>query len=257
MPRGIGARIGVKTTVTPCARPRRAGCLAERLLDLRGVPVRPARLVRRDRAHHLAGEQVRPERAPGARGAGRGDDHDVVRLDQAGGQERGERDDGRGGVAAGHGDPRCCRDLLPRPGKFRQPGDPAARVRRLVVPRPRIGVGQAGSRARGRRRGRPGRGRPPAARTLRRAARGTPRSQPEPATDIHGVEAACCQRRDAGQMRVHLGDRAARAALPGHRAELQVGMTGQQPQQLASRVSARARHRDPRAHLPSARFWMI
>jgi hypothetical protein len=29
---------------------------------------------------------------------------------------------------------------------------------------------------------------------------------------------------------------------------------GEQPQQLASRVPARARHRDPRAHLTSDRF---
>src|SRR5260370_186349 len=41
-------------------------CLAERLLDLRSVPVRPGCLVGRDRAHHLAAEQIRPGGASGA-----------------------------------------------------------------------------------------------------------------------------------------------------------------------------------------------
>ncbi len=65
----------------------------------------------------LAGEQVGAERAARARGAGGGDDHDVVRLDQAAGREqRREREDRRGGVAAGGGDGAGGLDLLPRAG---------------------------------------------------------------------------------------------------------------------------------------------
>ena len=81
------------------------------------------------------------------------------------------------------------------------------------------------------------------------SARNT-RSQPELAT----VAAASKQRPasdgNASQVRVHLGDGRPALLWRGHRAQLQVGMPGQQPQQLASRVSARARHRDPRAHAP-------
>ena len=73
MPRGIGASVGVKETVTG-----RAGGAAEVLLDLGGVPVDAADAVRRHRAHHLGAEQVRLERPAGAGGAGGGDDDDVL-----------------------------------------------------------------------------------------------------------------------------------------------------------------------------------
>ena len=62
MPRGIGARTGVNETRTGRRRTRAAWRpdLLQRLLDLRGVPVRAARLVGRDRAHHLAAQQLLP-----------------------------------------------------------------------------------------------------------------------------------------------------------------------------------------------------
>ena len=75
--------------------------------------------------------------APGARGPGRGHDHDVVRLDEAGGRERGQRDDRRGGVAAGIGDPRG--GLRSAPGRRAAPAGPWPSVPacgRLVVPGP-------------------------------------------------------------------------------------------------------------------------
>jgi hypothetical protein len=55
---------------------------------------------------------------------------------------------------------------------------------------------------------------------------------------------------------MYLGQAAARAALPGHHAQLEIGVPGQQPEQLASGISAGTRHRHPRAHVilaPSAR----
>ena len=99
MPRGIGASVGVNDTVTGPGPGR-----GEVLLDLRGVPVDAADAVRRHRAHHLGAEQVRLERPPGARRAGCRDDGDVVGLEHAGGQARGEGQGDGGGVAARHGD---------------------------------------------------------------------------------------------------------------------------------------------------------
>ena len=111
MPRGIGASVGVKESVTGAAV--RASTSAQRLLDLRGVPVGAADLVGGHGAHHLAGEQVGAERAARARGAGGGHDHDVVGLDEPGREQRREREDRRGGVAAGGGDRAGGLDLSP------------------------------------------------------------------------------------------------------------------------------------------------
>ena len=44
------------------------------------------------------------------------------------------------------------------------------------------------------------------------------------------------------------------AARSGDRADLEVGVPGEQPQQLAARVAAGARHRDPYAHDQPPRF---
>jgi hypothetical protein len=59
------------------------------------------------------------------------------------------------------------------------------------------------------------------------------------------------QGRHAGQVGMDLGDRPARVAVRGDRAQLQVGVAGEQPEQLTAGVSAAARHRHPRAHPPT------
>src|SRR6202041_3947383 len=82
------------------------------------VPVRAGHLIRRHRPHNLGGQQVRPGRAAGAGGAGGGHDHDVGRLNQAGRQQRGQGQDGRGGVAAGGGHPGRRLDGGPGGGQF-------------------------------------------------------------------------------------------------------------------------------------------
>ena len=100
MPRGIGTSTGVKLTRTVVV-----GEAGEVLDDLGRVPVRPAHAVRRGRAHHLAAEQVRLGRLAGTAGAGGRDDHEVVGLDEAGGDGRREGQRGDGRVAAGDRDP--------------------------------------------------------------------------------------------------------------------------------------------------------
>jgi hypothetical protein len=48
---------------------------------------------------------------------------------------------------------------------------------------------------------------------------------------------------------MYLGQAAASVALPGHHAQLEVGVPGEQPEQLASGISAGTCHRHPRAHV--------
>src|SRR5579863_5782947 len=56
----------------------------------------------------------------------------------------------------------------------------------------------------------------------------------------------------AGEVRVDFRDRLAGAGRSGDRADLEVGVPGEQPQQLAARVAAGARHGDPYAHDPAS-----
>ena len=53
-----------------------------------------------------------------------------------------------------------------------------------------------------------------------------------------------------GQVRVHLADRLARAAVRGRHDEVQVRVPGDQPQQLAAGIPARADHRDTHRYRP-------
>jgi hypothetical protein len=68
------------------------------------------------------------------------------------------------------------------------------------------------------------------------------------ADSVGGLEVAAVEGRVAGEVRVDFRDRLAGAARAGDRADLEVGVPGEQPQQLAARVAAGARHRDPYAH---------
>jgi hypothetical protein len=52
-----------------------------------------------------------------------------------------------------------------------------------------------------------------------------------------------------GELRVRGGDRLPGAAVGGERADLEVGMTGQQPEQFAARVAAGPRYRNPGTHM--------
>ena len=79
MPRGIGASIGVNGHDRLRAAP--AAPSAQRLLDLRRVPVRAADLVGGHRAHDLGRQQVAADgERPAPGGAGGGHDHDVARA---------------------------------------------------------------------------------------------------------------------------------------------------------------------------------
>src|SRR5271165_59505 len=73
------------------------------LLYFRRVPVGAADLVRGHRPQDLGGKQLGPQRTTGAGRARGGHDHDVGRLGQAGGQQRRQREDRGGSVAAGRG----------------------------------------------------------------------------------------------------------------------------------------------------------
>ena len=52
-----------------------------------------------------------------------------------------------------------------------------------------------------------------------------------------------------GQLRVRRRHREAGAAVRGERADLEVGVTGQQPEQFAARVAAGPRDRNPGTHM--------
>ena len=68
---------------------------------------------------------------------------------------------------------------------------------------------------------------------------------------LQRLEPAPGQPGQRGQVRVHRAHRLARVALAGDRADLQVRVPGQQPEQFAARIAAGARDRYPRAHPPS------
>src|SRR5262245_15950975 len=118
-----------------------AGRRRQGLLDLGRMPVRPAHLVGGHGAHYLGREQRRRCRAAGAGGARGRDDHDVARLGQAGGEQRCERNDRRGGIAARGRDAARGADPGPRAGQFGQAVGPAPRVAGPVVGGPCLRIG--------------------------------------------------------------------------------------------------------------------
>ncbi len=98
------------------------------------------------RPHHLAAEQVRLEAAAGTGRAARGDDDDV-RLEQPGGETRGERQRHGGRVAARDGDPAGAGQHLALRravgvDELGQAVGPGAGVLAAVELRPGRGVGQ-------------------------------------------------------------------------------------------------------------------
>ena len=110
--------------------------LGERLLDLGGVLVRAADLVRRELPHDRAREQRVAGLAPRAGGAAGGHDDDVVRLDEAGGEQRCQAEDHAGGIAAGVGDATARADQRPLAVELGHAVGPGARVRAAVVALP-------------------------------------------------------------------------------------------------------------------------
>ena len=165
-------------------------------------------------------------------------------LGQARGQQRRQGQDRRRGVAARHGDPAGSPDPGPRRGQLGQAVVPLAGVRAGVEPGPRGGVGEPEVRAqvndlhragqlRGQRRGLPG-GQGKEDQVGGRQRRGGGRHE----------NAA----RQPGEMGVHVGHRPARARPGRDGADLDVGVRGQQTQQLPACVAAGPGHRDPRAH---------
>src|SRR5581483_5636847 len=103
--------------------------VAERLLDLRRVPVCAADPVGPHRAHDVGGQQFGFQRAARAGGAGGGDDDDVLGVDQVAREQRGEGEDRRGGVAAGGGDLARCLYGVACAGQLGQSVGPLAGVR--------------------------------------------------------------------------------------------------------------------------------
>ena len=114
---------------------------AEVLGDLGGVPVHSPDAVGAGVAHHLAAEQVRLGGLAGARRAARGD-HADVRLDESGGEGRGDGEGGDRRVAAGHGDPSGAAQQLALAGQLGQAVGPGAGVGAAVELLPRRGVGE-------------------------------------------------------------------------------------------------------------------
>ena len=223
----------------------------QRLLDLRGVAVGAADLVGGHRAHDLAGEEVDPGRAAGPGGAGGGDDHDVVRLDQALVQQGREREDGRGGVAAGGGDGAGGLDLLARAGEFGQAVGPAAGVRDVLavelVPLILVAEAEVGRQVDDLR----------VRQLVREFGRLAVREGHEDELGVFervgvgDVEVLAVVARVTGEVRVDRGDRLARAAAGRDRRDLQVGVAGQQAEQLSARVAAGPCDSDPYAHIAS------
>ena len=149
-----------------------AGGPAENLLDLRLMAVL-ADAVGRDALVALGKVRVQLGRAARAGNAALAIDDDVVRLDPAGLQQRRERQDGRGGIAAGIGDELGLRNLRRRTARAgRRAFCRAARGRdaraRTTGDRSRRRSG--GNRPRSRSRGRRGPAGPWPIRPKRRAA---------------------------------------------------------------------------------------
>ena len=240
MPRGIGASVGVKETVTG-----RAGGRGEVLLDLGGVPVRAADAVRRHRAHHLGAEQVRLERPAGAGGAARRRRRRRRRGSSSPAAKpgaRARRDGGRVAARARRSGrarrarSRCCRRRPAAARAGRRASVPAWRCRRSWSRPPASAsrksapqsidddvVGQLRPRGRPRRRA-AGRGR---RRRGRRASR------------------AWCSSRTGRRAGAGAGGSARAAAGVrgrGERADLELGVAEQQPEDLAAGVPARPCH---------------
>ncbi len=228
----------------PPAAARPADHLRQGLLDLRRVPVRPAHLVGGDRAHHLGGEQCGRRRPAGAGGARGRDDHNVLRLDQGGGEQGGERHDRRSGVAPRRRDLARGADPGPRARQFGQPVGPAPGVAGPVVGGPRARVGEAEARAEVDDRDVAGQRRGQSRRLLvRQGQEDQVRRGQQPGVGL--VEGAPGQ---PGQMRMNVGHRRARARARGHRADFQVGVARDQAQELTAGVPAGTRDRDPDSH---------
>ena len=145
MPRGMGARTGVNETVTCSPAASRSAC------SISGVCwwTPPTLYVESWPMTELAEQRV-ARLAAGAGRAARGDDHDVVGLDEAGGEQRREPEDDARRVAAGVGDAPRRGDLRARGRQLGHAVGPGARVVAAVVARPRLGVARAGGRRRGR-----------------------------------------------------------------------------------------------------------
>ena len=125
MPRGIGASTGVNDSVTSRRLPPSA------LLDLRRVLVTPPTLYGDRSPITSLPSRCGLGRAAGARGAGGGDHDDVGRLDQAGGEQRRERQRHRGRRSSpGSATRRRAGERGPGAGQLGQAVGPAAGVRR-------------------------------------------------------------------------------------------------------------------------------
>ena len=133
MPRLIGASVGVKETVTGAPSALESPC------SISGVCRCPAAdPVGAHRAHDLGADQVDLGGLAGPGGAGGGDDHDVVALQQLVAEAGSEGQQGRGRVAAGDGDPGGAAEGIALAGQFREAVGPGSGVRpsRRTSPRP-------------------------------------------------------------------------------------------------------------------------
>jgi len=219
-----------------------AGGPAELLLDLWRVAV-PANPIRGDALVGLHVQVGVGERAPGAGEAGLGVDHDAVRLKQAGGEQRGQREQGGGRVAPGHRHPPRPAQLLAvqlrqavRPGAELSwagmvdavPGWVGSRVVEAEV------GGEVDHQARGRAQpgGEPGR---PAVREGREQHVG---ALGEPL--VHGAEGEIAV--GLGEAGVAGGHRLTGAGVPRRPAHPQVRVAGEQAEQLRTGVAGGAKH---------------
>ena len=248
MPRAIGARVGVNETAAP-AHPRPAARFCSISGVCRCTPPTPYGVIEpiTSLPSRCGFSDLPAPEVPQA-----GDDHDVVGLEQPGGEARGERERDRGRVAPGHGDPAGAGQRVALPGtvgvrQLGQPVGPGAGVLAVVELRPggRVGepvVGAAvddddvSSGSCG------GDG----CRWRRAAGRGRRRRGPP---SVSAVVGSSTRSASGDQVRLVLAERGAGVATPrsGRRSPT-LGMPEQQPQQLTARVAARTGHGDRDPH---------
>ena len=177
--------------------------------------------------------------------AGRRDDHDVVRLDEAGPQQGRQADGHCGGVATGVGDARRAAQRGAGSRQLGQAVGPGPRVGAGVVRRPGCGVGEpeVGTEVDDRQVGG----------QLGHQSRRLAVRQGE--EDEVGLRQRCGVGRDeagvgeGGQLRVDAGDRLAGLGVGRDRSEPQLGMSEDEAQQLATRVATRPGNRRRRTHV--------
>ena len=204
-------------------------------------------LVRREVAHHLAGQQPGARRPAGAGRAAGGDDDEVVGLDHVGVQQRGKAERDRGGVAARVGHPAGTGEGDSRARQLGEAVGPGAGVVAGVPPLPGRGILQPEVRAEvdhervGRQRRDHG-GRPAVRQGeehhlgLGQLRRGQ-------------VEQRAVSQRD--EVRMDLAQRGARIAARDERAHLERRMAVQQPQQLTAGVATGPHDGRSHAHAPT------